>query len=389
MAGKRRGRGEGSVETLPSGQFRVIVSAGIDPATKKRRKMTATFPTKREALDWMREQHSRQQRGTLPSAGRMTIADWLTQWLAIKEATIQPGSYDFYRQRSDKYLTPTLGPVKLRELQAIDIDALHAKLTKDKVPAPEQRKVAVTLSVALNDAVKRNLIPTNPAKQVKKPRVAASEVDPFSLKEVQQFLAVARTKRLGAMYELALDAGMRPGELLGLHWPEIDLEGCRVTVRQSLEERKSGFRLKEPKSKAGRRTIRICPATAEALKRHRERMADEGRDVDRGPVFVNLKGEWLSQPTTYRRVWLPILKEAKLRHFTPYATRHTMACWLLTKGINIKYVSKRLGHENIETTIKHYIHVLPDSEDEAVEALQSMFRLDSPTGVPQAATVGS
>lgn len=207
-------------------------------------------------------------------------------------------------------------------------------------------------------------------------------MDPLTVDEARRLLAVARTKRLGPMYELALDSGMRPGELAALHWPDVDLPGGRVTVRYSLEERKGQFRLKEPKSRAGRRTIRISPATVGALRGHQERMAAEGRDVETGPVFVGVRGGWLSQPTLYRRVWLPMVKEAGLRHFTPYATRHTAACLLLSRGVNIKLVSRRLGHEDITTTLKHYVHVLPDMEEQAVEVIQAMFGVDSPQTVP-------
>jgi integrase len=113
-------------------------------------------------------------------------------------------------------------------------------------------------------------------------------------------------------------------------------------------------------------------------------MLAEGKDVTKGPVFVNRKGGWLSQPTLYRRSFLPALARAGLPKVKPYATRHTSATLLLGAGVSIKVVSQRLGHENIETTLKHYVHAMPDQQEKAVEVVSNLFGGDWPTIVPQA-----
>src|SRR5215831_4760904 len=102
-----------------------------------------------------------------------------------------------------------------------------------------------------------------------------------------------RGRRLEALWVLDLDSGMRPGELYGLHWPEVDLEVGTVKVIRSLEELKGQYRLKSPKTEESRRTIPIGTRAVQAVQAHRERMRAEGRDVDRGSVFVNVRGGWL------------------------------------------------------------------------------------------------
>src|SRR5262245_60516409 len=182
---------------------------------------------------------------------------------------------------------------------------------------------------------------------------------------------------------------MRPGELFGLHWPEVDLATPAVSVRRSLEEIDGKPRLKTPKTDR-QRTIPIAPHTAAALAEHRERMRAEGRDVEAGPVFVSTSGGWLLQANFYRRSFLKILKRAGLLTkegkplIRPYDLRHTCATLLLLKGVNVKVVSERLGHESIETTLKHYAHVLPAMQQAAVTAVAELFGGDCPPVVPQA-----
>jgi integrase len=157
----------------------------------------------------------------------------------------------------------------------------------------------------------------------------------------------------------------------------------RIRIKQALEEISGKFRLKPPKSQAGNRTIRITPETVSALLAHRERMRAEGRDVDKGPVFVNQNGGWLSQPTLYRRSFCPALRKAGLAHVKPYVTRHTSATLLLREGVSIKAVSRRLGHEDEMVTLEHYLHFLPDDDDRAVAALSGLFaRQETAVGQP-------
>src|SRR5207237_7209625 len=78
---KRRGRGEGSIEELPSGKFRVVISAGNDPGTGKRVKITRSFDTQCEALVFRDTMLQQQRAGVAPTTGRALLADWLRQWL--------------------------------------------------------------------------------------------------------------------------------------------------------------------------------------------------------------------------------------------------------------------------------------------------------------------
>jgi integrase len=372
MPRKRRGRGEGSIEQLPSGKWRAILSLGKG-VDGNRRKLAETFDTKQQALAWLRQRQAESSRGQLADSGFLTVGEWLDQWLADKKIAVEPNTYEFYEKRVRLHLKPHLGHLRLGKLSDGDIRRLHADLTDKGVPSPEQRRVALVLRIALKAAVKGGRLNVNPAQTVPMPKEQKKDVECFDAAQARRFLAATRQDRLATMYDVWLDAGLRPGEIFGLHWPEVDLGAGTILIKQSLEEIKGRHRLKAPKSRKGRRRIALSPRTVESLRLHRERMRAEGRDVESGPVFCDRKGGWLRQPNVWRWSFSPALVRAGLRHVKPYALRHTSATLLLMANVPLHVVSDRLGHEKIETTLKHYAHYLPCAQERVVSVVQELF----------------
>jgi integrase len=366
----RRGRGEGSIEELPSGKFRAILSAGIIPGGKRRR-VTFTADTKREALAWLRERQAEQKRGTLADDGKMTLGEWLDRWLLAKKASVEPATARLHETSAEKYLRPHLGGMQLGKLRPMHVIELHAKLSERGVSASEQLKAAITLRASLAAAVKVGLVVRNYAKDIEKPKVTRAEVRPMTAVEARAFLAAAQKDRLCALWHLALDSGARPGELFALHWPDVETDG--VFIRRSLEDvRNKPPRLKTPKTKASIRRVRLSPSTLHLLRQHRERMRKENRDTVAGPVFVS-RGGRLLRTMTMRKWFLRVLHRADLHGFKPYDLRHTSATLLLSNGVDIKTVSLRLGHSDVATTLNCYIHSLPDMQERASQVAEGLF----------------
>jgi integrase len=175
--------------------------------------------------------------------------------------------------------------------------------------------------------------------------------------EVKVFLAAARRSRHYALFALAVATGMRRGELLGLHWPDVDFEAGTVTVRRTLVMVGQEFVLKEPKTKASRRTIAVPAFALDARHAHRKKMVARGF-ADRA-VFRNCRGGFIRGYNLLRHSFQPILARAKLPRTRFHDLRHTHATALLSNGHPIKAVSQRLGHSDISITLRVYAHVLP------------------------------
>lgn len=379
-ATKRRGRGEGSIEQLKSGKFRAVLSAGIDPTTKKRRKMTCTADTKREVQDWLGERRRELRQGTLADPGKLTVGGWLDQWELLKAPKVEPKTWDTHRRRLP-LIRKHLGHVPLARLSTLDVERFLGALARDGSSAYGCARTLVTLKAALLDAVRLRLLAVSPAAGVRGPKHTPKEMVCYDADQARKFLTAAARHRLQAFWRLALDSGARPGELAALHWPDADLDGGSVFVRQSLECIGRKFRLKPPKTARGRRRVPIAPATVQALRWHRQWMKEEGRDVETGPVFVSRNGNWLD-PANLRSACHVLAKRAGVPPCRVYDLRHTCATLLLSRDVNIKVVSQRLGHESIEMTLRFYAHVLPDMQQKAVEAVQALFGVDCPTVVP-------
>jgi integrase len=151
------------------------------------------------------------------------------------------------------------------------------------------------------------------------------------------------------------------------------LDAGSAQVQRTLEELRGQLRLKAPKTQAGRRRIELSPFTLDALHEHRKRLLAEGREVKTGQVFCNEDGGFLRKSNVTRRSFRSIMKRAGLPRIRFHDLRHTSASLLLMAGENIKVVSERLGHEDIEITLKTYSHVLPTMQKAAAEKMNRIF----------------
>jgi integrase len=382
MAGKRRGRGEGSIEEMPDGRFRAILSCGVDPTTGRRRRRKFYGKTKSEALAKLRQAQADHGRGQLAGAGRLTVGGWLEEWLGHVRDWSADRTGEFYERHVRRWLMPALGPVPLGKLTRRDVESANVRMKALGASDDARHKSLRTLNTALNAAADAGVIPANPAAKVKKPRVEKVEVRPYDADEVRRLLDAAAGHRQGAWFALAVDGGFRSGELFGLHWPDVDLDAGTVRVAYTLQQTKGGFKLKTPKTKKARRTVRLAPRTVRALEDHRQKMQAEGQDVERGVVFCSRPGRYYDRQTFRQEVYVPLLKRAGLRYLKPHGLRHTSATLLLSNGAGVKMVSERLGHESITITLKHYAHVLPNDQDQAVQ-LWGRILGDSPPDVPR------
>jgi integrase len=140
--------------------------------------------------------------------------------------------------------------------------------------------------------------------------------------------------------------------------------------------------VKEPKTKAGRRTVDLSPFALGILNQHRQRMLAEGRDVKAGLIFCDEAGGFLRKSNVARRGFRSIMKRAKLPRIRFHDLRHCAASLLLAAGENPVVIQKRLGHERVETTLSIYSHLMPSAQKDAAAKMNAVF-------VPAAAAGGS
>jgi integrase len=366
MSRKRRGRGEGSIHERRPGLWEAKVSLGFD-AEGKRRRATVFGRSKEEVQRKLRDLQVRADRGLDVGGGKTTVARWLARWLEMIRPTVEPGTYAPYERHVRLHLIPQLGPLKLAALGKAQVRGLYADLAAKGMSAAMQRKVGATLSAALNAATSDGLLPANPARLVRKPKATKPEMKPLDPGQASAFLEAARTDRLFPFYLTSLDTGARPGELLALTWPDIDLDAGHLLINKSLEDIAGALRVKPVKTARSRRRIDLSAGTVAALAEHRKAMLAEGHIA--GPVFCNRHGGHLRQTDLRVRSFKPILRRAGLPNIRLYDLRHTCATLLLLADVPAKVVSERLGHASITRTLDTYSHVLPTMQRRAADLI--------------------
>lgn len=358
----RRGRGEGSVSTLPSGKFRAVVSLGVDQATKKRVKMSKTFKTKGEALSWSRDRIREFEGGTL-TATATTLGDWLTTWLTIRKANKSANTYRTEYDTAERRVRPGVGHIQLRQLTPLVIERWLARLA-DETTHNERRKATKLLKQVLKDAVSRKVIGSSPMAGISVPGRIENEATALDRDQLAKLLATAEGMGYGLLFHVWADTGLRPGELYGLLWTDFDPK-TGLSIKRAVCG--TTGKLKQPKTKRAKRTLMLARPTSA--------MIEAAREGNTGPMFPTpVSGTHYTNQNFTKQVFDKVSKKAGLLEVaSPYTLRHTMASLLLQAGVSIKVVSERLGHEDVITTLKSYAHVIPGMQEQAARMMEEIL----------------
>ncbi|SCD86199.1 Site-specific recombinase XerD [Streptomyces sp. BvitLS-983] len=230
------------------------------------------------------------------------------------------------------------------------------------------------LKSALGHAVREDEIPRNVARNVRTGTSRPRRFEPLTADEARQFLSTTRGHRLHALFELALHTGLRKGELLGLHWEDLDLDAGTAAIRRTLQRTSTGGLTTLPtKTRASERRIALPTRCVQSLKLHheqqeREREAAGATWQHDGHVFTTVQGRPID-PTNLTRAFTAFLRKAGLRRIRFHDLRHSTATLLLEQGIELVVIKELLGHAHIGVTATVYAHVRLRLQRDAIDSL--------------------
>jgi integrase len=230
------------------------------------------------------------------------VGEYLDRWLSDSVSdTVKATTFERYEQITRLHLKPALGRVKLKALTPAHIRGPYREKLEAGSSARTLRYVHTTLHKALKQAVMDGLIPRNATEAVKPPQPSREEMRPLTPEQANLLLQVAHetADRLEALYVLAIHAGLRQGELLGLKWDDVDLEDGSLQVRRTLAITKNGPVFTFPKTAGSRRSVKLTSKAIDALKHHLERQLGEIDRVgslwhENGLIFASEPGEPLN-----------------------------------------------------------------------------------------------
>ncbi len=319
--------------------------------------------------------------GLLGNSQKQTLNEYLDVWLdTIAKPRLQYRTFKDYGDLLRRYVRESLGNIKLSDLKAVHIQTLYGKMLERGLSPRIVRYTHATLSSALKEAVKLDILPRNVATLVQLPKQTKKEMDVLSKHEAILFLETLEGERMATMFSFALASGMRCQEYLGLQWKDINFEQGTATVQRAVVWHRTGggWHFSQPKTAKSRRTVPLPSTVMQELRRHRIRQNEERLKLgaawhQNDFVFPSEIGTPLNPPNVTRH-FKRILKKAEIRtSIRLYDLRHTTATLLLQAGINPKIVSERLGHATIVLTLDTYSHVLPNMQKDATDQLEQMI----------------
>jgi integrase len=328
----------------------------------------------------------------LPATQTPTFQEFAEDWLQrLDGRNLAPKTQGSYEGFVRHHLARSrLGAMRLGAIARRDVElflgetvSLRTKPKADPRPlsARSLREALRLVKAILADAVEQRLLSENPAAKVRPPVRPDREEAMHALtpEEIGRLLDVAEP-RWRMLYLLAVQTGLRRGELLGLRWRDLDSQKGLLCVRRSLGRVRDGdgYTVREAplKTKHSRRTIDLSPAVVQALLAH-----PAGDDADQDFVFRSQAGGPID-PDNVNRAFERHLTAAGLPHVRFHDLRHTHASLLIAAGVHPKAIQARLGHSSITVTMDRYGHLMP-SAFEGVGA-----RLDALLAVPVRQTEG-
>lgn len=373
----RRGHGEGSIYRRADGRWVGAVSL------EGRKRKYFYGKTRKEVQEQLNKALRDLQQGIRPPSGRQTLGQFIVTWIEeVAKLTVRPNTYASYERLVRVHILPDpIAQKSLAKLLPQDVQLFLNNKTKQGTLSPRSiQYLHAVLRRALEVALRWGLVGRNVAKLADPPPVTRPAIRPLSSEQARALLTAARDDRLYALYVVALATGLREAELLGLRWPDVDLDKGEIRVTQALQLIGGSFHLVEPKTQRSRRTVGLPPIAVSALREHkqrqmRERLAAGSTWQEWGLVFSSSCGTPLWRSNLLRH-FKRTVKSAGLPPMRFHDLRHAHASFLASEGIELRTIMEALGHSHIALTADLYTHLLPAWNEATRNALQRVLSSD-------------
>ncbi len=282
--------------------------------------------------------------------------EFSAQWFADHEIEWRRSHIKVLRSTIDAHLTPFFGAKPVGSITKADVLAFRTKLAA--LPGRGQRTglstkringILAPLRQILNEAADRYGF-TSPVLTLKPLRVRKTDVEPFTLDEVQLMLRTVRVDYRD-YFTVRFFTGMRTGEIHGLKWKYVDFANRLILVRETFVLGEDEY----TKTDGSQREIRMNQVVFEALRRQHTATAKLS-----DYVFCNREGKPLDNKNFTDRVWNPLLRHLGLKPRRPYQMRHTAATLWLASGEAPEWIARQLGHTSTEMLFRVYSRYVPN-----------------------------
>ena len=316
----------------------------------------------------------------------ITLDDWFNRWMEIyKEKSIRPNTKREYTHIYNKNISPYLGKRKINSLVKSDIQRLVDIAYESNYKYERQSKIKVILLDILQRALEDDLIVKNPVNGVKLRSDKVIDAKALTLEEQETFFEYCKNTFYDNLFNVAVNTGLRPGELFALTEDDINIDEGYIDVNKTLVYQKyltdtrKEFHIEEPKTRQSYRRVPINSICKEYLLKQFElkKIVSQKRPKEQNSYLFVSKFNTPLNSQMYSDAIRSVIKQINLTRsfdnefeiFSGHTFRHTFATRCIENGIQPKVVQEFLGHATLKMTMDLYVHVTEDKAKEDIEKI--------------------
>lgn len=392
MSRKKNGNLEGSIRKRKDGKWEARYTIGYNELGKQIQK-SIYGKTRAEVSQKLNEITTTLRNGTYISSSKITLSDWLNEWLSTYASiSVRPSTFASYQSYVLHHISPIIGNKELQKLSTSYLQLFFNEKCKNGrldgkggLTPKTIRNIYNMLHEALKQAVINKLVPINVTEGIVLPKKQHKEIIVFTSEERNKIISTSKTERLGVAICFAFSTGLRIGELCGLKWTDFDFENKFFEVKRTVQRvQKSKSEIKDGESKTyisvgevkTNNSYRKIPITDKIIFQLLEykKIQDKEKSIlgkgynDNGYVFTSEFGN-IAEPSYIREVYSRIIKKAEIRQLKFHTIRHTFATVAIEKGLPVKVVSEILGHSSVQITMDLYCHPSIKAKRDVIEQM--------------------
>lgn len=278
-----------------------------------------------------------------------TFGHFAQMWYDVyKKPYLRDKSQEMVKYILNQHILPVIGGYRLQDITPMQIQAIMSGLVSKSNSL--QSKVLINLRSIFKAAQENGLIVRSPVSSMLKPcGKKTQEKTALTPQEREKLIERVMNPRAKTFLLIALNTGMRRGEILALKWDDVDFEKKLIHVRRNAVLMRGGTKLSdELKTKAGRRDIPLTETLEAHLLVEKKRTHSQ--------YILAMQNHQPMTDSSYKSMWRLIERELPERHVTAHILRHTYITRLFEAGLDIKESQYLAGHSTVDMTLRVYTH---------------------------------
>ena len=338
------------------------------------------LPKLQEVRQWLADSKYQDEHSNIDFPSSMTVNAWFEYWIGIKKRTVRPNTIRNYTERYRHNIEPVIGTKMLSAVNSIHCQSIMNRMADQGYRTSTIYQTRIALYNMLDYAFLNDVIMKNPCSKVVKSDIgkASRKKEALTRDTQRTFCRTVEGNAYECQYRFLLQTGLRTGELVGLKWSDVDWDERTLTVNRSMEYRHSTkeWRVGEPKSKSGYRTIPLTDEAIEILRLQKKK----NKSITVVPlewseyIFLCRKGTPVKN-STYDTMLFKLCDKAGIQRFSMHVLRHTFATRCIEAGMKPKTLQTILGHSNIGITMNLYVHTTDEQKHKEIDLIAEALKV--------------